>query len=167
MRGNPRRSQAENPLSSLFRFPEPALDDLTQTYLIVAEEFLTTLNRLGGGYTSEQAQQERNNVSGGWSEAQWLVTDVRELLIVTAESDNTDVIGKIAYLPFAIAKRALLAGDHYLFQQFLNFPSFIYSLGQGKGGQGKSFMVERSWRYLKELMDLYVQPRLMEAAPND
>jgi hypothetical protein len=25
MRGNPRRCQAENPLSSLFRFPEPAL----------------------------------------------------------------------------------------------------------------------------------------------
>lgn len=141
------------------------VDDLRQTYLLVAEEFLTTLNDLGGGYTAEQARNEQNSFPfEGWNEVSWLRQDVRDLLVVATETDNWDVTSKIAYLPFAIAARALRARDHLLFQEFLNFAGFLYTLGRRRppGSKVRGPLIERSSRYLKELMDYYVDAPLNE-----
>ncbi len=45
------------------------IEELRQTYLQIAEEFLTLLVELGGGYTAEQAQKERSSF-GSWSDLQ-------------------------------------------------------------------------------------------------
>ncbi len=144
------------------------IDELRQTYLFVAEQFLEMLNELGGGYSADQAREERNSFFEGWNEVRWLVDDVRELIIAAAKSDNTDVIGKITYLPFAIATRAVIAGDHLLYQEFLKFTPFIYSLGAEKlNTRVRSYMIERAWRYLRELTDFYIQSPLSEEDPDD
>lgn len=142
-----------------------AIDDLRQTYLGVAEEFLKILHQLGGGYSAEQARNERSNFFEGWNEIRLLARDVRELLIVSAETNNVDVIGDIAFLPFAIATRAVLARDHLLFEEFTPFASFIYSLGVEKPAtsSAREFMIDRSWRYLKELCEFYVLPITLES----
>lgn len=145
------------------------IDELRQTFLLVAEEFLITLNDLGGGYSAEQAREERNNFFSEWNEVRWLVQDVRELLVVASDTENREVVGTISYLPFAIATRAIQAGDHLLFQEFLKFAPFIYQLAITKPATStvRSFMIERSWRYLKDVTDLYVGAPLAEEGADD
>jgi hypothetical protein len=141
------------------------VEELTATYMLVAEEFLTTLNELGGGYTAEQARNERGALFQGWNEVRWLVSDIRELIMVASDTDNANVIEKISYLPYAIAARAIQAGDHLLFQELLAFATFIYWLAAAKplSSSARSIMIERSWRFLKELSDFYVQPLFKES----
>ena len=137
-----------------------AVEDLRGTFLEIAEEFLKTLHELGGGYSADQARQERSNIFEGWNEIRWLVRDTRELLIVAAETNNSDVIGSIAFLPFAIATRAVVARDHLLFEEFTPFATFVYELAAAKPANApiRQYMIDRSWRYLFELCEYYVLP---------
>jgi hypothetical protein len=140
-----------------------SIDSLKQTYLNLAEIFLETLHDFGGGFTSEQARKERGNFFSGWNEIRWLNRDIRELLIVASSTDNRDVISDIAFLPITIAIRAIQAKDHLLFQEFVGFSSFLYYLTKDKpDGDIKSMMRDRSWRYLKELTEIYIEPRLKD-----
>jgi hypothetical protein len=134
------------------------IDDLRQTYLSIAEEFLTKLVDFGGGYTAEQARQERGNVFESWSEIRWLQDDLRELTIIASDAGNTDVLSKIAFLPFAIATRAIQARDHFLFQQFFQFASFLYFLGAEKeeGSSVRPWLIDKSWRWPKEIIEFYI-----------
>jgi hypothetical protein len=139
-----------------------AIDDLKQTYLLIAEEFLTILTELGGGYSAKQARDERSSLFSNWSEVRWMVRDVRELLVAASETDNIDVIREIAFLPYAIATRALQAGDQLLFQEFLDFSSFLYSLASEKPKESRvrAFMTDRSWRHLRDFAEYHIQPLL-------
>ena len=139
-----------------------AIDELRTTYIQIAEFFLETLYELGGVYSAEQAEKERGNFFEGWTEIRWLERDIRELLIVAAGTNNSNVIGTIAYLPISIATRAVQIGDHFLFRTFLAFSPFIYSLAFDKATEttARAFMIDRSWRYLKELSDFYILPKI-------
>jgi len=138
-----------------------SIGDLKQTYLTVAEEFLSTLVDLGGGYSSKQAREERSSILDSWGEIRSLTRDVRELLIAASETDSKEVIGEITFLPYAIAIRAIQAGDHLVFQEFLSLVPLIYSLASEKlDGPVRSFMIDRSFRYLQELAQYYIQPAL-------
>lgn len=140
-----------------------AIEELKQTYLHLAETFLETIHQFGGGFSAEQARKERGNIFEGWNEIRWLSRDVRELMIVAADTDNRDVISDIAFLPIAIAIRAIQAKDHFLFQEFVGYSPFLYYLTKNKpDGEVKSFMIERSWRYLKELSDFHIEPQLKD-----
>lgn len=134
-----------------------------EIYLLLAETFLDELHQHGGGYSADQALKERRNILEGWNEICWLKQDIRELIIIASNTDNQDIIADIAYLPIAIAMRAIKAKDHLLFQEIITFSPFIYRLAQKKeNGDLKSFMIDRSWRYLKELSDYYIQPVLKD-----
>ena len=146
-----------------------AVEELRQTYVQVSEVFLETLHELGGGYSAAEASQERGNIFEGWNEVRWLISDIRELLIVSAATDNTDVIGSIAFLPIAVASRAIQAHDHLLFQEFAPFATFLYALAASKPPElnVRSFMTDRSWRYLKNLADYFIQPPYLDRAGGD
>jgi len=134
------------------------IDDLRETYLHIAKEFLTKLVDLGGGYTAEQARQERGNVFESWTEIRWLQDDLRELTIIASDAGNTDVLSKIAFLPFAIATRAIQARDHFLFQQFFQFAPFLYFLGAEKdeGSSVRPWLIDKSWCWPKEIVEFYI-----------
>ncbi len=143
------------------------VEELKQTYLDLAEIFLETMHQYGGGYSAEQAKKERGNFFEGWNEVRWLRQDIREFIQIAADSDNKDIISDIIFLPTAIAIRAFNAKDHFLFQEFLSFNSYIYYLGTEKPeGQVRSFMIDRSWRHLKELSDLYIEPKIKDRNKN-
>ena len=135
-----------------------AIDELRQAYLQIAEEFLTISAEFGGGYSAEQAAKERGNFFESWTEIHWLLSDLRELIIIAAESGNTDILSSIAFLPFGIAMRAVQARDHYLFQQFYQFAPFLYVLALDKveGSGIREWMTEKSWRWPKEIADFYI-----------
>ncbi len=139
------------------------VEELKQSYLDLAEIFLETINQYGGGYSAEQARKERGNFFEGWNEIRWLRQDIRELMQIASDSDNQDIISDIIFLPTAIAIRALHVKDHFLFQEFLSFNSYIYYLASSKpDSQIKSFMIERCWRHLKEISDLYIEPKIKD-----
>ncbi len=144
------------------------IDDLRDVYLLVAEEFLTALNELGGGYSAEQARQERSDVFGNWNELRWLREDVRDLIIVAADTLNRDVIGKIIILPFAIMSRAFVADDQLLFQEFMTFGSLIYLEGQKRADtEAGRYMIERAWGNVKDILRFYVEPAFREGDSDD
>lgn len=138
------------------------IDELREVYLRIAEDFLTLLVEHGGGYTAEEARKERGNFFASWTEIRWLVSDLRELIIIAADAGNTDALGKIAFLPFAISMRAIQARDHFVFQQFYQFAVFLYVLAIEKeeGSPVRAWMAEKSWRWPKEIADLYIAHEL-------
>jgi hypothetical protein len=136
------------------------IEMLRSTYFLVAEQFLITLNELGGGYTAEQAKEERRGFfSERWNEVRWLVSDVQDLLAVAAQQSNVDVARLIVVLPAIIAIRAFQGGDQLLFQEFTGFASYIYMLGKEKSANADvgAYFVAKSWEYIKEIFDHYLQ----------
>lgn len=166
---NEMRSTKDRLLAAIKSAYLSEIEDLRVTYGLVAEEFLTTLNTLGGGYTAEQARRERNDWFESWDEVKWLTGDVRDLLKAAADTENTDVVRAVLLLPSTIMVRAFQAGDNLLYQQFTSFASYIYSLGmaQGSGAETRSVLIERSHRYLVELLDYYISPALREYDEDD
>lgn len=140
-----------------------SVEELKQSYLDLAEIFLETIHAYGGGYSAEQAKKERGNFFEGWNEIRWLKQDIRELIQIASDGDNQDIISDIIFLPTSIAIRAFHAKDHFLFQEFLSFNSYVYYLASNKPeGQIRSFMIERCWRHLKEISDLYIESKIKD-----
>jgi hypothetical protein len=139
-----------------------SIKELRQTYLQIAEEFLTLLHELGGGYSPEQADKERNSLFDGWDEIDWLREDLREIMVAASKTDNRDIIADTAFLPVAIATRALKVKDHFLFREFLNFTNFLYYLAKEKpvGSKIREFMIDRAWRYPKEVAEYHLRASL-------
>ena len=139
------------------------IEQLRTTYLLVAEQFLITLNNLGGGYTAQQAKEERRSfLSERWNEVRWLTTDVRDLLAVAAAQSSVDVVRLIAVIPFLVAIRAFQAGDQLLFQEFTSFATYLFVLGRDKAGSTEvsAYLVRKSWEYVKEIFDNYLETSL-------
>lgn len=140
-----------------------SVEELKQVYIDIAETFLSVLNRFGGGYSAEQAKSESGNLVEGWNEVRWLNEDIREFISIAIETGNKDVIREIIYLPIAIASRALDEKDHLLFQGFTRFAQSIYYLTEDiEEGSLQSFVKERSWRYLTELVKYRIESELTD-----
>lgn len=139
-----------------------AIDELRQSYLHIAEEFLSMLDEFGGGYSAEQAEKERGALFESWTEIRWLWSDLRELIIIAVDAENPDILSTIAFLPFGIASRAIQARDNYLFQQFYQFAPFFYLLAteQKAESRNRDLLVDRSWRWPKEIADFYIAREL-------
>lgn len=140
------------------------VEELRDSYRLVAEEFLTVLNSLGGGYSAEQARKERNDWFGSWDEVRWLTGDVRDILKAAADTKNGDVVKLVLMLPFSIATRAFQAGDNLLFQEFLGFAAYIYHLGvdQDPSAETRSILIDRAHRYVHDMLNYLIEPSLTE-----
>jgi len=141
------------------------IEELVKTYISLSETFLESLNACGGGYSYEQARKERGEIIGGWNEVRWLSESIREIYIKATQSHDQEIIGDVAYLPVAIAIRAIKSGDQYVYQEFLKFPSYLYWLALKEENEDtREFMVDRSWRHLKEMSDYYIEYQLKRKA---
>ncbi len=144
------------------------VNELIKTYYSLAESFLILLNDYGGGYTHKQAQQEVTSITGGWKEIEWLREGIREMLIKAFESHDQEIMKDVAYAPFGLAIRAAKFGDQYIFQEFIRFTGLIYRMSYKEAKHDlKLFMIDLSWRYIKELSDFYIQPKLRESSNPD
>jgi len=137
------------------------IEELMKTYFSLSESFLDALNACGGGYSYEQARKERGALVGGWNEVRWLSDSIREILVKATQTHDQEIIRNIAYVPVGIAIRAIKAGDQYVYQEFLGFPSFLYWQAlKENNADVREFMVDRSWRHLKEMSDFYIEYQL-------
>lgn len=141
------------------------IEELVKMYISLSETFLESLNMCGGGYSYEQARKERGAILGGWNEIRWLSDSIREIYIKATQSHDQEIIRDVAYLPVAIAIRAIKAGDQYVYQEFLKFPSFLYWLALKEENRDvREFMIDRSWRHLKDMSDYYIEYQLKRKA---
>lgn len=138
------------------------IDEITNSYIQVAEEFLTTLNRLGGAYTAEQAERETSSIFSGWDEVRWLTDDLRDILRAAANTKNSRILREVIDLPFLIASRAYRAGDHLLFQEFTRFAEFLAYLGlnQNEEDGTQGILLDRAHSFLRNLIIYFIEPHL-------
>lgn len=130
------------------------IEELKKIYIDLAESFLAAMKKYGGGYTYDQAVKERSTLFGGWDEIRWLFESVRDICTKAIQSNDRKTFYDLAYLPIAIAGRAIESGDQYLFQEFIVFPYLLYlTVLEEKDSKITDAVVERTWRYLKETAD--------------
>jgi len=140
-------------------------EELVSLYIKLAEGFLEYITKCGGGYSAEQARKERHSLFAGWEQVRWLSSDIRDIFEKTMQSHDREIIRNVAYLPIAIARRAIEKQDHYLFQEFIWFAEFLYLFAiKEKDDDLKKFLIDQSWRYLKEICDVYVEAKLRKSA---
>lgn len=133
------------------------IKELAKLYIGLGEGFLEQMLLYGGGYTAEQA----HTIFADWPQVQWLSLDIRDLLKQAVKSHNQEVIREVAYIPIAIARRAIEKNDHYLFEEFIGFAEILYMHALQEDNKAlRKFMVDRSWRYIKEIADVYVEFKL-------
>jgi hypothetical protein len=133
---------------------------LEKIYREIAEAFLEAISPFGA-YSYEEARKESRSLFGGWNEIRWLSDSVRSLIYKASQTHDQEVIRELAYLPVSIAIRAIQAGDQYLFQEFIRYPNLLYQLALEEDNERiRDFMIDRSWRHLKEMSDFYIEHQL-------
>ncbi len=144
------------------------LEQIRSIYIKLAETFLEALQSCGGGYSSTQADKERHGLMGGWDQVHWLRSDYADVFEEAMKSKDKDVILEVAFLPMAIARRAVDFDDHYLFQEFIWFAQYLYRHARKQEDSSlKELMIDRSWRYLKEIADFYIDSEFDGKALSD
>ena len=139
------------------------IEELYSIYLELAKGFLERITECSGGYSFEDARKEFYSPFGGWEEVGWLSSDIQDIFEKAMQSCDREVIRKVAYLPMAIAVRAIENYDHYLFQEFINFAVLMYIRAKEINRNDralKDYLVDRSWRWLKEISFFYIESQL-------
>lgn len=140
------------------------MEELVSLYIKLAEGFLDIITKCGGGHSAKQARKERHESLSGWKEVLWLSSDIRYLLEQAIQSHDREIIRIVSYLPIAIARQAINKQDHYLFQEFIWFVELLYLHALKEADDNlKKFLIDRSWRSLKETCGVYVEAKLENA----
>jgi len=143
-------------------------DELVQAlsiYTKLIENFYEYLKPFGGGFSEEQASNMRAEIAfGEFKSIEWLAEDMREIFEKGIISPNKEIIREVAYLPIRLLRYSIDYKDHLIFQQFQYYPHRLYqhayALKKSGNDELANFILDRSWRYLKELADYYLEPKL-------
>lgn len=143
------------------------VDELIELYVNLADGFLEHMAKCGGVYSAQQARIERQSLFLGWEQVKWLSTDIRELYEEAMKSKDRNIMGKVGYLPFQIARRSIEMHDHYLFQEFIWFAELLYEYAVKESETDiKYFLVDRTWRWPKEICLYDIEPKLLKGSAN-
>jgi hypothetical protein len=139
------------------------LGKIVDFYVDLAREFFTYINLYGGGFSTKQAEKERNSLFGTLAPIEWLSRDIGEIFEKGIQSDDINVIREVAYLPIRLANEAIEHKDHLVFQEFIYLPQLLYSYAYDRKDSNEKiskFMFDRTWRYLKELPVYHLESKL-------
>lgn len=141
------------------------LGEVLNNYTKLIEDFYSYLEPYGGGFSEKQARDMSMEIFfGGLKPVAWISEDIREIFERGIESDSKEVIKEVGYLPVRLMRYAIDYKDHLIFQQFQYYPFRLYQayVNSQKAGKDElaTFLFDRSWRYLKEISDYYLEPKL-------
>ena len=136
-----------------------AIDSCISDYVSVMEFFLQRLSRFQGAiHSAERASEELHQIGGGWSIVDIVGRHLSEFSIRALQTEDFEVIKRIASAPISIAAKSTQWHDHYLFQHFISYPVMTYRYAQENASiKIKGILIDRSWRYLKELADYRIE----------
>ena len=141
------------------------LGEVLNNYTKLIEDFYSYLEPYGGGFSEKQARDMSMEIFfGGLKPVAWISKDIREIFERGIESDSKEVIKEVGYLPVRLMRYAIDYKDHLIFQQFQYYPFRLYQayVNAQKAGKDElaTFLFDRSWRYLKEISDYYLESKL-------
>jgi len=155
---------------SLKAIKDGKTDELNRTisiYTNLIEDFYKYLEPFGGGFSEKQAKDMRTEIFfGSFRFIDWLSKDIKEIFEQGIQSKNINIIKEVAYLPIILVHYAIDHKDHLIFQEFSYYQNWLYkhALTYKRVGNEElaGFMFDRTWRYLRELSDYYLGPKLKE-----
>lgn len=144
------------------------LEKVIRLYIEIVKEFFNYIELYGGGFSQEQAEKERTSFPiDRLKPVEWLSDDIREIFERGIESRDVNIIRSVAFLPLLLARHAIDRKDHLIFQEFIYFPQLLYSRALKEKDAGNkdlaNFMFDRTWRYLKELSDFHLEPKIKDS----
>lgn len=127
------------------------IDEYFKIYSELGELFITKLSEYGVKYAFRKIAHDFE----WWDELEWLKGDIEGIFSVGMKSTNKNVINKLGYLPINIAQKAIEFGNPYVFQSFISFSIELLNASyKQRDAELKSLMVDKSWRYMNETLDL-------------
>lgn len=117
--------------------------------------------KYGGGFSKSQAEMERTAFITDRLEAlEWVSDDISEIFEEGLNSERKDIIRTVAHFPIKLARTAISNGDHLVFQNYIHYPWYMYLQSKKykiSNSNLYDFIIDRSWRYLKELSHFYLE----------
>lgn len=151
-------------IRAIFNKQLGTIEDLLALYIEIADSFSKMMKDSLQGYEFASIYEEYQSLQGGWNELTWLALDVKQLFEKAIESHDKEIISQVSFLPMAIAQRGIEHGDYYLFQEFIDFPIHLYNYAAREPDINiRNTMVSKSWQFLKEMVELHVEPELRRA----
>ena len=148
---------------------EAKKDDLEKNiniYKEIINEYYKFISQYGGGFTKEQAEKERSIfITNRLQHLDWLAEDIREIFEKAVSSKNRDIISNVSFLPILFAQLSIKHKDHLIFQNYIVYSKLMYAAGSEIKEENKkisTFLIDRSWRYMKELFDYTLVYELKE-----
>lgn len=143
------------------------LGEALNNYTKLIEDFYLYLEPYGGGFSEKQARDMSMEIFfGGLKSVAWISEDIREIFEHSIESNSKEIIKEVGYLPVRLMRYSIDYKDHLIFQQFQYYPFRLYqaSVNAQKSGKDElaTYLFDRSWRYLKDISDYYLEPKLEE-----
>lgn len=137
------------------------LSEVISFYVKLISAYNEMMSFYGGGFSYDQAKKERGSLFDRIKPIDWITEDVREIFDAAVRSNNKTLIQEVGYLPIQIARESIESKDHYIFQEFIDFSQLLYLKSIEKRNSGDNqiadFMLDRSWRYLKEFSFSYLE----------
>lgn len=124
------------------------------------------------GITKEQAEAISHNIFiKGMKGLKYISDDVKVIFEKAIESSNIDVIRYCCYLPIRFARLSIRYNDYLIYKTYIEYPLRMYTKGfeeKQSGNEKKAdFLIDRSWRYVKELIDYFLMPKLEDKEIKD
>jgi hypothetical protein len=127
-------------------------------YAQLAEAFMEEMAKLGSGHSFVAARKETQSLGGGWNEVQWIREHLREIHYRGSRSGDIFITRIVASIPNKIAYAAIRSRDHLVFFEFTSFASLSYLASQVVTDEdSRKLLLDRTWRYLRELGDYGVE----------
>jgi len=135
--------------------------EFKEVYISIFENFLEYFKKINIVHSFKRARQERSNIFGGWKEIESLIEDVFDIFEKAMETEDRRIILEINHFPISIAKKAIPFHDHYLFQEFIKFPEYLYEHAKKVSDpELAGIMIDSTWRLLKELVEFDLLDRI-------
>lgn len=151
----------DNLLEAITQGKTGQVKDGLSVYGQLIEAFLEELARWGEPYDKERALTESSSLEGGWSEVEWIRSDFRDIIDSAVRTENLSVLDDILYFPIQMALLAFKHRDYYVFHEFTGWIPYSYHITDRiRDDQVRTYIIDRSSRWLREATDLFMLPEL-------
>lgn len=135
------------------------------SYIKLIEYFYIYLEPYGGGFSEKQARDMSMEIFfGGFNSIAWISEDIQEIFEQGIKSSSKEIIGETTYLLVRLMRESISRKDHLILRQFQYYPIRLYQTSVirriDKGDDLSGFIFDRSWRYLKEIVDHDLEVKL-------
>jgi hypothetical protein len=138
-----------------------AVEEGLGIYEELISTFLEKLQQWEATYKRDTATRESHSLGGGWGEIMWIRDDLHEIIDMAVRTEHIGVLQEVLYFPFKMAIKAIRCRDYYIFQQFLDWIPYYYTMTSSmKDARAREFIISRCSMHLSEMLRYYTCPKI-------